>query len=422
MNTFRSLTTLLVILTTLLSTCADLIPTTEPQPPKEYLENALNWIQTYAVFGDDVDWDEVRREAFALAPDPQSTADTYPALRIVLARLGDGNAWLGEPPPPDPADDYIGLTFHLPENIVIYVDPNSPAEQAEVRVGDFIELINGEPPKPYGQNPSSIFLDIGTEPQVQLTLRRAGLAEPIQVVLDKTAPPENAFLQKPAGRQLRANTNWVGYLELPYYPGFPPTYPGQVHNLTRKLDRSEVCGWIFDLRRNHGGDIWSYLAAIGPILGEGNVGGFTYLDGAHELWGYHGGKVFWADNERAESLVEGGIYTPKRAMTPVALLAGPTTIAAGELVIVAFEGREKVRIFGEPTSGLPTLIYWTQLSDGAFINLSGAFSTDRSGKIYDGPILPDETVKTDWAQFGADQDSVILAALDWLKTQPDCSN
>jgi hypothetical protein len=45
---------------------------------------------------------------------------------------------------------------------------------------------------------------------------------------------------------------------------------------------------------------------------------------------------------------------------------------------------------------------------------------DRTGRIYDGPIQPDEVVPTDWTHFGSDQDTVITAAADWLLAQPAC--
>jgi len=418
MSTFRLLICMIMVLLPVLSACAGLIPTAEPQPPREYLENALNWIQTHAVFGEDVDWVEVRREAFALAPDPRNIAGTYPAIRLTLRHLNDGYASLDLPMADQPKTN-MGLWAISPQNVVITVDPGGPAERAGVRVGDVIKLINYNLPKTLRDNPAFSELDYGGHSQVHLTLLRIGQAQPIEVMVDPTVDSPG-YQVKPTGRVWGAEPNGVGYIELPGYGGYPPTYPGFAHELMRKLDRTPLCGWIIDVRRIGGGNLWSYLAAIGPILGEGDVGGFVYSDDTHESWSYRDGEVFWAEAERDESLVQSGIYKPRRSMLPVALLTGPATIAAGELVIVAFEGREKTRTFGEPTRGLPTLSMHTPLSDGAQIFVSGAFGTDRSGNTYKGPILPDESVKIDWAHLGTDQDPVILAAMDWLKTQSEC--
>jgi C-terminal processing protease CtpA/Prc len=418
MRTFRPFIFMIMVLLPVLSSCTGLIPTAEPQLPREYLENALDWLQTHAVFGENVDWVKVRREAFALAPDPQTIAETYPAIRLTIRSLNDGHASLDLPVSDRPKTN-MGLWAIFPENVVITVFPGEPADRAGVHVGDVIELINGSLPKPFLDNPAFSDLDYGTDPQVHLTLHRAGQAQSFEVIVDQTADSPGYQLKVP-GRRSGVDPNGVGYIELPPYSGYPYTYPGLAHERIRSLDRTPICGWIIDIRRNGGGNLWSYLAAIGPILGEGDVGGFLYAGDTHEVWSYRDGKVFWAGDERDESLVQSGTNKPKRSMVPVALLTSPATIAAGELILVAFEGRQKIRTFGEPTRGLPTLSMHTPLSDGAHIFVSGAFGTDRHGNVYKGPIHPDENVKIDWSQFGTDHDPVILAAMDWLNTQPDC--
>lgn len=410
----------LCLVTLTLNACAGLIPTPEPQDPDEYVNNALDWIETHAVFGEGVNWTEVRSETLALAPGPKNIADTYPAIRLTLRRLNDGHASL-DLPVSDRPNTNMGLWAIAPQNIVIVVHPGGPAAKAGIRVGDVIELVNGTQPRPFLDNPAFSDLDYGIYPQVHLKLHRPGQVQSIRVLVDQTAESPSYPFEIP-GRKLGVGSTGIGYMELPGYSGYPYTYPGLAHELIRSMDRTPVCGWIIDVRRLGGGNLWSYLAAIGPILGEGDVGGFLYRDGTHELWSYRNGKVFWAAEERDESLVQSGIYQPKRSMLPVALLTSPATIAAGELVIVAFEGRPKVRTFGEPTRGFPTLSMHTPLSDGAHIYVSGAFGTDRNGKVYKGPILPDEHVEIDWSQFGSDQDPVLLAAQTWLNTQPECKN
>jgi len=410
----------LCITVLIINACSTMIPTLEPQDPDEYLNNALDWIQTHAVFGESMDWDAVRRSALTLAPDPQTTADTYPAIRFVLDELHDGYAFF-DLPLSDQPETNMGMWAIAPKNIVISVDPYGPAGRAGIKVGDVIESINGSVPQLDLPNSAFSSFDYGDENLVHLTIQRDGKAQALEIVVDQSSDSPG-FDNRPTGRKLGSDPNDVGYIELRSHGGYPLSYPGFGHELMRDMDRTELCGWIIDIRRTGGGDIWSYLATIGPIMGEGDVGAFVYQDGTHEIWSYKDGKVFWAGIERPESLVQGGIYQPKRAMPPVALLTSRATSAAGELVLVAFEGRAKVHTLGETTWGLPASSIHTPLSDSAMIILSGAFATDRNGNVYKSPFIPDEEVKIDWAKFGTDQDPVILAALNWLTAQPDCKN
>jgi len=363
---------------------------------------------------DPTTWQDVRREATALVPDPQTTAETYPAIRLVLKRLQDVNALLAEPGPPTRSPKNPGLHAIYPEGVVAEVQPAGPAAHAGVRVGDVIQSVNGQPPR---QTRGTGHLDLGEGPTFRLVLRRASLGEPVTATFDATSFDHQG---KPTGRRVTTRQGGIGYIELPWDPG-TPAYPTLAQQVVRGIDQAPTCGWVIDLRRNVGGDLWSFVAAIGPILGEGEIGAFVYASGEREPWAYRGGRVLWKGRERYESFVDGSIYRPKQAAPPVALLTSRLTTAAGELLVVAFAGRPQTRSFGEPTSGAPYLFYHTFLSDGAHLGVSGAYSADRSGRVYTGPIAPDESAATDWTAFGANHDPAVRAALDWLQGEPECS-
>ncbi len=427
MKTTNFSSALLIFLAMILSACNSIFPallpapTPTPLPPPEYLEGALQWLQTNAAMGNNVDWASVRDKAKNLTPNLKITSDTYPLLCEALRGLKDGNAWLQASPS---VNDYSGYVTLYPDNqVIIHVDPGSPADLAKVQVGDVIESVNGAPPKPYSGSLGTT-CDVESNdftPQEQLVLRRPGQENPIRVTIENNPQPADADPSSQlVTRHLENGAKGIGYIELPMETGSHASFAGSVQQQIKKLDASPTCGWIVDLRRILGGDIWSYLAAVGPILGEGDLGGFVYPDGRREPWIYSKGQVLWNGVKRDESNIDGPVYGVKQGMPPVALLTSADTTAAGELVVVAFQGRPDVRTFGETTRGLPTLIAHTTLSDGANIFVSGAFSFDRKGSTYEGAIPPDFQVTIDWRQFGSDQDPVILAAQDWLRNQSAC--
>lgn len=414
-----------LLLTVILSACSALAPastpTPVPLPPAQHVESAFQWLETHAMMKENVDWTALRADTADTIAAAQTTADTYPAICSAIQQLQDGNAWLLVPSLEIP-NFYTGYQTLYPENqVIIRIDPDSPAEKAGLQVGDRIEQVNGQPPVPYAEAdayPPCNAKDVDTSTEEQLVIQRDGVSMQIEVARDRITAGRDPY-SPPFGQRLGEDAAGIGYIELTLESGTHLQYPTDVQKLMRSMDRTPVCGWMIDLRRVPGGDIWSYIAAVGPVLGEGDLGGFQYNDGRQEAWIYRNGEVFWNNEYRYESEIDGSVYKPKR-VTPVALLVSPATQAAGELMLVAFQGRPNVRSFGEPTRGLPTLITHTDLSDGSSIFVSGAYSFDRNGTIYNGPIAPDEFVEMDWSKFGTEQDPVIRAAMDWLHSQAAC--
>ncbi|MER7811893.1 S41 family peptidase [Streptomyces sp900116325] len=217
----------------------------------------------------------------------------------------------------------------------------------------------------------------------------------------------------PEGKMLADD---IGYLSLPPVPSDEAAadYVRRARAAVSKNDEQGACGWVIDLRSNWGGTMWGPLAAVGPILGDGDTGAFVEADGKKTAWTVEHGtpRQYLDDWGPAQPL--------SRPMPPVAVLTSRTTRSAAEAVTIAFRGRPDTRSFGEPTSGAPTANAYHRLSDGAAIFLTEAREADRTGHVYNGPITPDREIHDDARNLSSHGDQVLIAATRWLTSHPDC--
>lgn len=389
---------------------------------RDYLNKALDIIQNGSV-KQATNWDEFRRQTIEKAAKAQTPADTYPAIRDALKRLGDSHSSLLTP------DDLKTLEsaraagtrsdvgLRVKDLVIVAVYPNSSASRAAIEVRDKLLAIDGT-----ALTTDADYSRIINEAKknsakgIELALKR-GNAEARNIKLEFGEYDLNLPLQ---GRLVGEET---GLIVLPAF-GVTLTdpkkaeevstqYAERVQALIRELDQKNLSGWIIDLRLNNGGNMWPMLAGIGPILGEGEVGGFVAARGSSK-WSYQDGKSMVNQNVAAKVATP---YKAKKENLPVAILTDEFTASSAEAVVIAFKGRPKTQFIGMPTRGLPTANAPIRLSDGAVLNLTTAVDADRTGKSYDSKIPPDTEVKTIWALYGTDDDAAIKAAVKWLKSQ-----
>ena len=249
--------------------------------------------------------------------------------------------------------------------------------------------------------------------------------------------PHSRFLAPERARELRSAQTRVDRVQpnsetaIAYVDvrGFRGTDPGSMLAYVRALregiadaEAGRTCGYIVDLRRNPGGNMWPALLGVQPLLGTGVVGGFRTRDGSEAWWRLEPDRASVAD------FVAIAARNPlprsdAAASRPVAVLLGTDTASAGEAVAIAFRERPRTRFFGWHTAGLTTANATFTMSDQAALVLAVADMIDRRGNAYSRYVSPDEeTVAAIRVHRLHRYDDVTrLAAAEWLGATPACA-
>ena len=213
----------------------------------------------------------------------------------------------------------------------------------------------------------------------------------------------------------------VGYVAVPtIYTSGPEEmveYAERIRERACALAARGATRWIVDLRLNMGGNMHPMLTGLGPLIGDGPIGGLVGAEGEEVArWSIEGGVNH---AEGAPMVALDGSPCELEVGQPIAVLLGPVTMSSGQIVAIALAGRPRTRSFGESTAdGYTTANEWKQVRPDLALNLSVAFTMDRTGRVYERVVEPDEVVT------GADDfdqpadDPKVRAALDWLGRQP----
>lgn len=182
----------------------------------------------------------------------------------------------------------------------------------------------------------------------------------------------------------------------------------------RALAARRPCGWVVDLRGNGGGDMWPMLAGLGPLIGEGVVGGSVGAGGEHDEWIYRDGRSIYRSTTLDTALIT--VPAPFRpdGTPPIAVLIDRGTASSGEAMAVAFIGRPATALFGERSYGASTATRGIRLPDGANIVLAISTFVDRNGRAYPDGVTPD-------VPTSPGGDDALEPALRWLRLQRACS-
>ncbi len=184
----------------------------------------------------------------------------------------------------------------------------------------------------------------------------------------------------------------------------------EMHDLICEQYNEDTRGWILDLRLNTGGNMYPMILSIQQLLGEGVFASVLDRNGGRKEWLLKENAIYESDKQ-ISALASACL--PDLTLQKVALLTSEITGSSGEIVALAFLGRENTRIIGEESAGYMTSNELYRLPFGTFLLLSEGVETDRNGQVIKS-ILPDQ-IMIDGDNFEVPgKDEKVKAALNWL--------
>lgn len=376
---------------------------------KAYLNNALDLIEKHSIKRA-ADFKKIRQNAFEAAKNARTPTDTYPAIRAALISLADRHSFLMDPSTATIWQagkmKWAGMTCL--DGTVVQIRIGGPAHKAGIRQRMSIFEVNGVAPS--GESSVARLLSDAERLGERFTAK-AGHSESTATKYE-IEPSDVPIWYEPQGSVIDGS---IGYVCVPGFVGpqaDAAIFASLIQTHLANADKKQLDGWIIDLRVNTGGNMYPMIAGLGPLLGERTLGSIRYPDpGAIIEWKYEAGAAYLGTTKLTAVAKP---ITLTQTDLPIAVVTSGSTASSGESVLIAFLGDRRVRTFGTPTYGVPTVNQGFRMPDGASLILCVALGADRTGKVYETSIPPDLAVPQDWRKFQADDDPTISAAKLWI--------
>jgi carboxyl-terminal processing protease len=169
-----------------------------------------------------------------------------------------------------------------------------------------------------------------------------------------------------------------------------------MRNALKTADDNGALHWVVDLRGHFMGSMPSAVIGLAPLMGEGTV--FKMQHANNSVPFNANESSIKADG--AELQMNLGKFRLSGKKRRIALLVDGGTAGVGELLMIAFLGRSDVRVFGTTTCGIPPMRLVPQkLKDGAEVSVTSFLVQDRDGRVYRGPIEPQERIENEAELF-----------------------
>ena len=284
----------------------------------------------------------------------------------------------------------IGAVISIKDKQLTVVSPiaDSPAEKADIKAGDKILEIDGQPTSNMTLIDATLKIRGQQGTQVELLVLHEGASEPvkIQIIRSEIKVESVSF-------EMRDD---IAYIRLTQ---FLKSTAGELQVVLQEAIDNGAKGIVLDLRNNPGGLLDSSADVASQFLAMGLVA--KVVDSA--------------GNESVVPIKKGGIATH----LPLIVLVNQGSASASEIVAGALQDYGRAKLAGSQTFGKGSVQVVCDLSDGSALHITSYRWLTPNGRLIDGVGLTPDFVSeledeelVDWAiQYLKDQIKTELLPL-----------
>ena len=347
---------------------------------------------------DEIQWKRIRQKT--LQKQIETSEEAYSAIEDMLKPLEDPYTRILRP------KDYellkssnfgseingVGLQLGEDDNKrvqVISTIGGSPAEEAGIVRGDFVDKVNGISSEELGlaNTASKLRGESGTKVLVEISSESGEIRE---VDLER----RSVDLRPVRTKRLRDDSHTIGYLRITQ---FSESVPKKVEEALQELKEKEVEGLILDLRNNSGGLVSSGIAVADSLLNEKPVVETKNRNGIKD-----------AIISQKETSFDG----------PMVTLVNKGTASASEILAGSLQDNGRSILMGEQTYGKGVIQSLKSLGEDSGIAITVAsYLTPEGHNIQGQGIKPDRILDLpDASEYGNADDKWVKNAELFLES------
>jgi len=351
---------------------------------------------------DEIQWKKIRQKT--LQKNIETTENAYSAIEEMLKPLEDPYTRVLRP------KDYellkssnlgseingVGLQLGVDESNkkikVISTLAGSPAEDAGIASGFFIETVDGQSASELGlaNTASKLRGEKGSKVLVQISTEDGEVKE---IDLER----RSVDLRPVRTKRLRDESHTLGYLRITQ---FSESVPKKIEEALQELKEKEVEGIILDLRNNSGGLVSSGIAVADSFLNEKLIVETKNRDG-----------------------IKDSIISEKNTFFdgPMVTIVNKGTASASEILAGALQDNKRSALIGKQTYGKGLIQSLKSLSEDSGIAITVAsYLTPNGNNIQGRGIIPDKILDFSEAKdFGSSDDKWVKDSEIYLNSLLD---